>query len=194
MKRELWIWVTRWQDFQHYAPERDRAPAWIKDYTRQMADARYLQLTDRQRALLVDLRRIHAVTTMRTPYEPAVISRHRHMRTRYDDMEALRRAGFIEVVTRKTLEQRLELFYSSPRARVEVEGDREKEKATATKPTRGKRTKATSYERAVAFTRNAGHALEPVDFLAELQGYELTPDQRHDLERLRETLLNGVKT
>ena len=44
MNDELWIWVTRWDDFQHYTPEPDRAPAWIKSYTKQLDDDRYLSL------------------------------------------------------------------------------------------------------------------------------------------------------
>jgi hypothetical protein len=30
--RGQYIWIARWGDFQHYAPRRDRGPAWIKDY------------------------------------------------------------------------------------------------------------------------------------------------------------------
>lgn len=62
---DMYVWITRWDEFQHYKPERDRAPAWIKDYTKQMNDDRYLRLTDRQRALLRDLRDVFAVEVAR---------------------------------------------------------------------------------------------------------------------------------
>lgn len=193
MKRADYIWISRWEDFQHYRPERDRPPAWIKDYTKQMTDARYLRLSDRQRALLVDLRRIHATTSLRTPCDHTVIGRHRQMRTFKSDLDALRQAGFIEYVSRRTLEQRLDQLYSSPRARVEGEGEKEKDlpRADAREDSRKRgKAKPSSYDRAAAFTRNAGYQLEPVDFLAELDGFDLTAEQRHEVITLRESL-NG---
>jgi hypothetical protein len=110
---EEWVWISRWEDFQHYQPERDRAPAWIKDYTKQLSDYRYLALTDRQRALLSDLRRSFAVTSGWVPRSVAVISRHRHRQTFRSDLEALNHAGFIEFCSRESLENRLDQLYAS---------------------------------------------------------------------------------
>lgn len=110
---DMYVWITRWDEFQHYKPERDRAPAWIKDYTKQMNDDRYLRLTDRQRALLRDLRDVFAVTFARLPRDTRVISRHRHRQTFRSDLDALEQAGLIEQISRETLERRLEKLYTS---------------------------------------------------------------------------------
>jgi hypothetical protein len=149
---ERYIWISRWEEFQHYRPERDRAPAWIKDYTKQLDDDRYLELTDRQRALLRDLRDLFALkrgrlsvdvratsepqlgheratTEPRLSYDLAAISRRRNRQTYRADLKALKSAGFIEVLSRPTLELRLEKFYSPsspPRARIEVEVEEER--------------------------------------------------------------------
>jgi hypothetical protein len=127
MSDELYIWISRWREFQHYRPQRDRGPAWIKDYTRQLDDDRYLNLTDRQRALLSDLRRIFAVTLLRVPHDTRAITRHRHSQTFRSDLEALNHAGFIEVVSREVLEQRLEELYRSSRPEAETEVEKETE-------------------------------------------------------------------
>jgi hypothetical protein len=116
-----YIWVTRWEEFQHYKPDPKRGPAWIKAYTAQLHDDRYLGLTDRQRSLLHDLRLIFAVTRGRLPRSEAVIARHRHRQTFRSDLEALNRAGLIEFVSRAGLEQRLETLYSRSRSKKEKE-------------------------------------------------------------------------
>jgi len=105
-----WVWIARWGDFQHYRPERDSGPAWIKDYTKQLRDDRYLGLTDRQRALLGDIRRIFAVAFPWLRRDVAVIARHRHQQTFRTDLDALRDAGFIEFHSRASLEKTLEAF------------------------------------------------------------------------------------
>src|SRR6266540_3061047 len=117
----LFIWICRWDEFQHYRPERDRPPAWIKTYTKQMHDARYLELPDRARALLHDLRHVFAVTAGQLSRDTRVVSQHRHRQTFRADLERLNHAGFIDFISRETLDQRLEELYSPPRARVEVE-------------------------------------------------------------------------
>jgi hypothetical protein len=108
-----WLWITRWDEFQHYPPEPDRGPSWIKDYTKQLRDVRYLNLSDRQRALLSDLRRVFAVMFPWVPRDVAVIARQRGRQTFRADLEALNKAGFIEFCSRPTLERRLEEFYAS---------------------------------------------------------------------------------
>ncbi len=130
-----YVWISRWGDFQHYKPERDRGPAWIKDYTKQMLDASYLQLSDRQRALLRDLRDVFAMTAGRVPDDSAVIARYRHQQTRRADLDRLNDAGFIQFVSRATLDQRLEKLYASraparsseEETETEVEKDQEQE-------------------------------------------------------------------
>ncbi len=122
-----WIWISRWEDFQHYKPERDRGPAWIKDYPKQLVDSRYLELTDRQRALLADIRRVFAMTAARLPRDTRVVSRYRHRQTFRSDLETLNHAGYIEFVSREGLEQRLEFLYASRAPARSKEGEREGE-------------------------------------------------------------------
>jgi hypothetical protein len=126
-----YIWITRWGDFQHYAPERDRAPAWIKNYTKQLDDERYTSLTPRRRALLTDLRLVFARTSQQLLYNTRTLSGRILVQVRDDDIQALVHTGLIELISRETLEQRLEELYNSsrpnsrprtrPRTREEVE-------------------------------------------------------------------------
>ena len=126
-----YVWITRWEEFQHYAPRRDRGPAWIKDHTAQLDDERYLDLTDRQRALLGDIRRVFAMTRGRLSRDTRTISRHRHAQTRDADLVALNHAGFIEFVSREALDHRLEKFYASraPARSQEAEAEAEEDLA-----------------------------------------------------------------
>ena len=149
---DRWIWISRWEEFQHYKPERDRGPAWLKTYVKQLSDSRYLNLTDRQRALLHDLRMIFAMTSCRVPYgnvtgtsreshgnatgqsrerhgNATAVSRYRHRQTFRSDMDALNHAGFIEYLSRDGLENRLDLLYASraPARSKEKEVEKEEE-------------------------------------------------------------------
>lgn len=110
---EDWIWISRWEDFQHYQPERDRAPAWIKQYTKQLDDDRYTDLSPRRRALLNDLRVAFARTSGRLRATTQVLSKRTLSRVFSSDLRALNDAGFIEFVSRPMLEERLERVYAS---------------------------------------------------------------------------------
>ncbi len=127
---KTYVWICRWEEFQHYPPDRNRGPAWIKDYTSQLDDERYLCLTDRQRALLRDLRDIFATMRGRLSDDCAMIARRRNAQTRRSDLEALNHAGLIEFLSREALDQALDKFYTSrarPRTRREVEEETERE-------------------------------------------------------------------
>lgn len=126
---ERWIWIARWEEFQHYTPSRERGPAWIKDYTAQLADERYLRLSDRSRALLRDLRDIFATMRGRLPDDSRMITRLRHSQTRRDDLTSLNDAGFIAILSREDLEVALEKFYTSraPARSQEKEVEEERE-------------------------------------------------------------------
>lgn len=125
MTDEVYIWIAKWKQFQHYKPDPERGPKWIKDYTAQLDDTRYLDLTDRQRALLRDIRDVFATYRGRLPYDTRTITRERHSQTRDADLKALNHAGFLDIISRETLEQRLEEFYSGSSAEVEVEVEKE---------------------------------------------------------------------
>lgn len=121
-----YIWIVRWRDFQHYKPNRDRGPAWIKTHTAQLHDERYLRLTNRQRGLLHDLRMVFATTRGRLPLDAPMIARARHCHTRDDDLAALNHAGLIEFVSRATLDQRLRHLYRSSIPEKELEKEQKK--------------------------------------------------------------------
>lgn len=121
---ELWIWVSKWATFQHYKPDPERGPAWIKTHTAQLADDRYLQLTDRQRSLLHDLRMMFATFRGRLAYDRRMIARQRNLQTRDEDLKSLVSAGLIVILSRESLERNLEQFYSRSRAEVEVEEEK----------------------------------------------------------------------
>jgi hypothetical protein len=113
---ELWIWVNRWPEFQHYKPDPERGPAWIKTHTAQLSDDRYLKLTDRQRALLHDLRMLFATFRGRLAYDRAMIARQRNLQTRDEDLNTLIQAGLLVILSRASLDHALEQFYSNSRA------------------------------------------------------------------------------
>lgn len=132
---DTYIWITRWEDFQHYPPERDRAPVWLKDYTKQDDDDDYRHLTFALRGLLASLRREFARSHCKLRYTPAesarrsrddlatsqrrsrddlvALTRRTGQRVRREHIEALNHAGFIELISRATLDTRLEEFYAS---------------------------------------------------------------------------------
>jgi hypothetical protein len=132
MTDEQYVWIPRWRDFQHYKPNPDRGPAWIKTHTAQLHDDRYLGLTDRQRSLLHDLRMMFATFRGRLGYDRRRITRQRNLQTRHDDVMALVHAGLIDICSREALELRLEEFYGG--SSLEVEQEEEEEKKPPTQP------------------------------------------------------------
>jgi hypothetical protein len=151
---EQYIWISRWEDFQHYAPKRDRGPAWIKDYTAQLSDERYLRLTDRQRALLRDLRDVFATMRGRLPDDAAMITRQRNSQTRRGDLSALNRAGFIQFLSRRSLEHRLDEFYASRAPARSQEPEPEPEAGSTTSNRTEVRPEATPTEPEIRAPRN----------------------------------------
>jgi hypothetical protein len=133
MMGDLFIWISRWEEFQHYAPERDRPPAWIKEYTKQLDDDRYRDLTQHQRGLLASLRLAFSKARADMKLDRGKLSARIGATVYQRDLDALNHAGFIELISREVLDQRLDHLYrsSSPRARPlarrEVEKDREEE-------------------------------------------------------------------
>ena len=124
---KTWLWVVRWDEFQHYKPERDHGPAWIKSYSRQLDDDRFLDLSLALRGLLESLRLALGRAGGRLPNDTQSISRRIGAKVRREQIEALCDAGLIEVCSRATLEQRLEQFYAS-RAPARSRRTREEEK------------------------------------------------------------------
>jgi len=123
---DRYIWISRWPDFQHYKPNPARGPAWIKQHTAQLSDTRYLSLDNRQRALMHDLRMLFATFRARLTHDRRMIGQLRNAETRHADLQRLVDAGLIQIISRETLEQRLELFYRRSRAEVEVEKEEDK--------------------------------------------------------------------
>jgi hypothetical protein len=114
-----YIWVTRWEEFQHYRPDPKRGPAWIKAYTAQLDDERYLALNDKQRCVLHELRIAFANTRGKLPKDTRFLSRMLAQRVTEPTLQRLNQAGFIEFVSRPSLERRLDLLYSRSRSKKE---------------------------------------------------------------------------
>lgn len=131
-----WIWISRWQEFQHYKHDRGKVPAWIKQYTRQLDDDRYLDLAAGERALLSDLRAEFARARSELKADRKRLSNRIGTTVYQRQLDRLVDAGFIEIISRDVLEKRLEHLYggSSPEVEEEEEGDREEEKPFPTQP------------------------------------------------------------
>jgi hypothetical protein len=95
---ERWrIEIPRWDDFQHY---KDRTrPTWIKDYTKQIDDEAYLELSAAQRGLLHDLRLLCAMSAGDIPTSLITISRRLGYKVSSASLEALNHAGFIRLTS-----------------------------------------------------------------------------------------------
>lgn len=130
MSDERYIWISRWEVFQHYQPERDRAPAWIKTYGKQLDDDRYLDLNLTQRGLLADLRLEFSRARAELRLDRRRLSIRLGATVYLKDLESLNHAGLIDFVSREALDQRLEQLYSGSRvarARSEQEEEQEQE-------------------------------------------------------------------
>lgn len=141
MSDPLYVWISRWSDFQHYKPERDRPPAWIKAYTKQLDDDTYLELTGTQRAILHDLRSAFARSHGKLAADTRRLSARIGLQVTSRTLERLNHAGFIELLSRETLDQRLDELYgnSSPhtRPRARIEGEEELEEDPPNPPHSG---------------------------------------------------------
>jgi hypothetical protein len=133
MNGEGYIWIVRWGDFQHYTPERDRGPAWIKQHTAQLSDDRYIGLTSKGRSVLHDLRMLFANMRGRVPNDTRTISGLLAQRVTNTTLQTLNDAGLIEIVSRPELDARLETLYASraPARTREAEAEKELEKSSS---------------------------------------------------------------
>lgn len=136
---DAWIWICRWEDFQHYRPERDRAPAWIKSYTKQLDDDRYRRLSLHQRGVLDSLRIAFAQAHGKLSADTRQLSYRVGGRVAVVQLKALCDAGLIAIVSRDVLEQRLEALYnkSSPHARPRAREEGEEELEDPPTPLKG---------------------------------------------------------
>ena len=114
--------VERWEEFQHY---KNRAPLWIKNYTRLLHDDAYLGLSGHRRAVLHGLWLVYASSSCRLLFDHGSLSRRLHLRVTSDDLKALRKAGFITSSASKPLAERKQS------ARLEKEREKEKETTRA---------------------------------------------------------------
>jgi hypothetical protein len=105
MSERFHIEIPRWDEFQHYT-KRDgkpvKRPTWIKNYTQQLDDPRYLELTPHQRGLLHDLRLIYARGAREIADNTATLGRRLGYRVTRASLDALNQAGFIQITARGT--------------------------------------------------------------------------------------------
>jgi hypothetical protein len=193
-----WIVVRNWDRYQHRdalrAKERG-APAWIKNHLILLSDDDYLELTPGQRGLLHGIWLLYARSSGVVRASTDSLSRKLQLQVRHRQLEALNRAGFIELSASKppavrqqsaSLEEKREgTTYlpskSAPAREPDVaaragapRGDSARPRTTGTK----------AYQLAVAMTENGGFEY-PLDvYRDELAGRDLTDEERAQLERL----------
>jgi hypothetical protein len=92
--------VERWEEFQHY---KNRAPLWIKNYTRLLHDDTYLGLTGHQRAVLHGIWLVYASSACRLLFDAPSIGKRLSLRVTSADLKALKKAGFITTSASKPL-------------------------------------------------------------------------------------------
>jgi len=93
--------MTGWEKFQHY---RDRHPVWIKVYTDLLSKTEYLELSTHRRGLLHGLWLEYARSGQALPnLNTKLAQRLGIFRVTSSDIEALNRAGFLEISASKPL-------------------------------------------------------------------------------------------
>lgn len=122
-----YISVRNWRKFQHYDPEK-RTPPWIKNQTELMAKDEYLELSEHRALMLHRLWLEYASSHCRLSADTAGLSRRLFLRATMSDLEALKAAGFIDIVASAELAEGYHAA-SASRARVEVEVERDRPKA-----------------------------------------------------------------
>lgn len=137
MSDELYIWATRWDEFQTYHTKRGKTwtPPWIRVYARLLDDHNYLGLTLRQRAILHGIWLALARARLVLGSSPASVRFALGDPTvRARDLEALNNAGFIEFCSRTVLEQKRHMFWNCSNLEVEKEGELQEELALNKEP------------------------------------------------------------
>ncbi len=117
MTDDRWIWIPNWDGptgFQHY---KDRDPLWIKCYTRLMSKDEFLMLTFHQRGVLFGVWLAYARSNRQLRHSTLTLTRQLSQRVLTRDLNALQNAGFIEVIDRFLLAERLQA--ASPEKRRE---------------------------------------------------------------------------
>ena len=198
---EGWIVVRNWERFQHY---RDRNPAWIKDYTEQLSDQAYLELSFHQRGVLHGLRMEYARSTRQIRDSTLTVSRRLGQRVSRATLDALNHAGFSEFSASKPLapgyhgarsEKYLRTSKKRASARASTSGSRkhaEEEKfSPESTPDNNRRRgrKVSPYAAAEAMTRNGGWQYATEAFHEELARFDLNDNQRTRLEAIRDELI-----
>ena len=108
---ERYIVIPNWDRHQHYKDQ--TRPPWIKLHVSLLHDDDWLNLTPGQRSALVSIWMLYASTHRRVTFDSRSLSRQIGQRVTKQTLEALREAGFIEVLSRDALEQ----LYARSRSR-----------------------------------------------------------------------------
>jgi hypothetical protein len=95
-----WIVIPNWERFQHYV---GRDPIWLKDYVSQLDDDDYLRPSLSQRGMLSGIRLLYAASDGQLPFDVLRITHRLGSRVTEQQLEALRRAGLIQVVASRPL-------------------------------------------------------------------------------------------
>jgi len=178
---EMWVVVPNWDRFQHY---KDRVPTWIKVYTELAYSAQWRELPLQQRGLLVTLWLEFALSRGRVAYSR--VRAITGLRNVDQSIKPLVDAGFVELSASKPLALTRSREKNLREEKKESAGASERAGDNSSRP-----RQEGAYRRAETMTRNVGWQYEPLDFLAELDRFDLDQDQRQQLEELRIALVNG---
>jgi hypothetical protein len=108
MTEPLYIWIPNWDGpdgFQHY---KSRDPIWIKNYTRLLSHDAYGALSYHLRGILHSIWLEYATSSRQLRGDTLTLTRRLGHRVMTRDLEALNRAGFIELVASNVLAERLQ--------------------------------------------------------------------------------------
>lgn len=101
---DKWIWICRWETFQHYKPTPGQVPAWTKMYTQLINDEAYLELSSHRRGVLHGLWLAFTSSRCRLGADTRSLSSRLRLRVTSADIDSLNHAGFIQICSRATLD------------------------------------------------------------------------------------------
>lgn len=136
---DRWIWINRWETFQHYKPQPGQVPAWTKSYTQLINDDAYLGLSAGRRALLHGLWLSFTSARLRLRFDVTSLNSRMRLSAKLGDYKSLEHAGFITICSRAALD---ELYNESmavleSRAPAQSQEKKRKEKTSGVSSKRG---------------------------------------------------------
>jgi hypothetical protein len=211
-RRQRWVVIPHWERFQHYG---DRRPVWVKNYTEQLDNEDYLELSVTARGLLNDLRLLYAKRKKQVPNSPSLLSHLLGYKVTSRDINRLCKAGFLEISASKPASESASESARDSTRSLEVDKDKEpltprsgeleklngltprelglNPRALGTNP-RAVAKRTLPRRQAERWLRNVGAREVPADRMAQVlreEWPELKAEELHELEALASELRVG---